>query len=40
MHYRVVFDGAVLIVREQGQVVDNAMIVADSPGRGEWILCG
>jgi hypothetical protein len=39
MHYRIVFDGKTLEVREQGQIVDNAMIVAESP-RGEWILCG
>jgi hypothetical protein len=39
MHYRIVFDAKTLVVREQGGIVDNAMIVAESP-RGDWILCG
>ena len=39
MHYRIVFDDKALVVCERGQIVDNAMIVAESPS-GDWILCG
>jgi hypothetical protein len=38
-HYRIAFDGKDLIVRDREKTVDNAMVVAESPG-GPDIFCG